>query len=270
MVQEDRRNAILEYLERQGACSYEELAQRTGVSSMTTRRDVDKLAAAGVVIKILGGVQRANAPSQLYESHLAARLSSHEAQKQAIAVKALELIKPGETIFLDGSTSAFELAKLLARKGKNLTVITNCFLIGRETTRNKDISTLITGGQYDPSTMCCVGPIAEDQVQRLFIDRAFLSTKGFVPSEGTFESTVGLFRVKQMVAKQSSQLILLVDHSKFGQRALCKVLDISHIDTVITDEGTSEDDLKLLTQAGLNVLVSHNELRESEAVEHAN
>ena len=60
-----------------------------------------------------------------------------------------------------------------------------------------------------------------------------------------------------------------MDYSKFGQRALCKVLDISQIDTVITDEGTSEADLTLLKQARRNVLVSHSRLCKSEAVEHA-
>ena len=266
MVQEDRQSAIVEHLERHGACNYEELAERMRVSSMTIRRDIDKLARAKAVIKILGGAQRANAPSELYELQLASRLSSQNDEKQAIAVKALEVIRPGEIIFLDGSTTCFELAKLLSRKVKNLTVITNSVLISHEISRNRNVSTLIIGGEYDPGTMCCAGATGEDQAKRFFVEKAFMSTRGFLPTEGTFESSVGLFRIKQMLAKQSGKVILLVDHSKFGQRALCKVLDVSQIDTVITDEGTSEDDLTLLKKAGRNVLVSHNELCKSEAV----
>jgi DeoR/GlpR family transcriptional regulator of sugar metabolism len=269
MVQEDRRGAVLAHLERQGACSYEELAERMQVSSMTIRRDIDKLARTRAVIKILGGAQRANAPSELYELQLASRLSSQNAEKQAIAAQALGVIKPGETIFLDGSTTCVELAKLLSRKVENLTVITNSFLISREISRNRNVTTLVIGGEYDRGTMCCAGASGEDQAKRFFVEKAFMSTRGFLPSEGTFESSVGLFRIKQMLAKQSSKVILLVDHSKFGQRSLCKVLDISQIDTVITDEGTSEDDLKLLKKAGRNVLVSPKELCQSEAVEHA-
>jgi len=269
MAHKDRQKTIVEYLELQGACSYEELADRMRVSSMTIRRDVEKLAMAGVAIKILGGAQRANAPSDLYESQLASRLSSQKEEKQAIAVKALDYVVSGETIFLDGSTTCFELAKLLSGHSGDLTVITNSLLIGREVGRNRNISTLIIGGEYDPSTLCCAGPTGEDQIKHFFAEKAFMSTKGFLPTEGTFESSVGLFRIKQMLAKQSGKVILLVDHSKFGQKALCKVLDISQIDTIVTDEGTSEDDLSILEKAGRNVLVSHKELCESEAVEHA-
>ena len=64
--------------------------------------------------------------------------------------------------------------------------------------------------------------LGEDQVKRFFVDKAFMSTKGFLPTEGTFESSVGLFRIKQIVVKQSGKVILLVDHSKFRQRAFVR------------------------------------------------
>ncbi len=115
------------------------------------------------------------------------------------------------------------------------------------------------GGQFDPASACFVGSTAEEAARRFFVDIAFLSTKGFLPEEGTFESSIATFRIKQMVAEQAARVVLLVDHSKFGQQALCKVLDIAQIDEVITDAGTAAADLALMEQRGVVVRVAGGE-----------
>ena len=60
---ENRRQFILDQLEQDGACSYEKLSELLGVSTMTIRRDLEELIRQGAVIKTVGGVQRAHAPS---------------------------------------------------------------------------------------------------------------------------------------------------------------------------------------------------------------
>jgi hypothetical protein len=98
--------------------------------------------------------------------------------------------------------------------------------------------------------------LAEEAARRLFVDVAFLSTKGLLPDEGTFESSMATFRVKQIVVEQAARVVLLVDHTKFHQRALCKVLDITQIDEVITDAGAPADGVASLQQRGLTVRVA--------------
>ena len=77
---------------------------------------------------------------------------------------------------------------------------------------------------------------------------------------GTYESSVGLFRLKQSITVQSAEVILLVDHSKFGERALCKVIDTSQINTVITDSKVSREALLALEEAGRKTIVAKVEL----------
>ena len=120
------------------------------------------------------------------------------------------------------------------------------------------------GGQYDPETYCVSGPVSEAQVSQYHMESAYISTKGLLPTEGTYESSVGLFRVKQVMAAQSRKVVLLVDHSKFGQRALCKVLNISQIHTVITDS-IDDETRSLLEGAGLEILIVQTRLCKSEA-----
>ena len=123
-----RLQSILDLLDQRGACSYQELTEFFDVSTMTIRRDVDQLADRGEAIKTLGGVQKANAPSYLHETSLLSRLSEQGPQKRAITEQALKLIKPQQTIYLDGSTTCLELAKLITKRCKGVTVVTNSVL----------------------------------------------------------------------------------------------------------------------------------------------
>ena len=252
----NRQQVILDFLEQKGACSYQELIERLGVSNMTVRRTVDRLAEAGAVIKTLGGVQKASAPPSFYESAVLTRLTTNQREKQAIAALALEQIGPGQTLFLDGSTTCLELAKLLAGRRKGLTVVTNSTLVCLELGRGEENQIVGIGGQYDPGSLCFGGPAGEEEAKHFFVDHAFFSTKGFLPAEGTFESVVATFRIKQIIARQSSLVSLLVDFSKFGKRALCKVLELSQIHQVITDDKTGAGDLELLRAGGKTVLVA--------------
>jgi len=64
-------------------------------------------------------------------------------------------------------------------------------------------------------------------------------------------------------------VVLLVDHSKFGQRALCKVLEIGQIDEVLTDAGTSAADIAILEQPGLTVRVAPGDAHPESVLAHS-
>ena len=252
----DRRQFILDRLEQQGACSYEELAAALRVSTMTVRRDLGALIHQGAVIQTVGGVQKASAPSYLYETALHSRLALRRQEKRAIARLALDLVGAGQTIFLDGSSTCLELARALAKDRQGLTVVTNSALACLELGKNHGNTVVGIGGQYDANSLSYVGPQAEDWAKTLFVDLAFVGTKGILPAKGTFESALPTFRIKQIIARQCTRLVLLADHSKFGQRALSKVLDIDQIHTVITDDRTSRADLAQLEKKVRHVLVA--------------
>lgn len=257
----ERQQSILDFLEDKGTCSYQELEKLLGVSNMTVRRDVERLAATGAVIKTLGGIQKANAPASFYESSLLSRLSSHRDEKRLIAQMAVDSVKPHQSIYLDGSSTCLEMAKLLARQSTGLTIITNSALALMELTQGSGNTIICMGGQHDPVSFCLIGPKSEEEARKYFVDQAFVSTKGVLADEGTFESSIATFRVKQIMAKQCTELILLADSSKFGQRALCKVLDISQINMVITDEGISQTDEALLRDRVESLCIAHMRTR---------
>lgn len=264
-----RHQIILDRLEERGASSYQELSEQLGVSTMTIRRDVDQLAAQGVVIKTLGGVQKADAPSYFYETSARSRLSVQALEKRAIAKQAIALVESKQTIFLDGSTTCLRLAKELAQQRESLTIVTNSALACMELGRNDENMVIGIGGQYDHDTASFVGPTSEKIANDFFVDLAFVSTKGFVPDEGTFESSIANFRIKQIFARQCAKLVLLVDHAKFGQRALCKVLDVSQIQVIVTDDKTPASEIESLRQQGKEVRVASLKDERLESTVHA-
>lgn len=251
----DRAAFILDVVDRQGTASYEVLAALMQVSTMTVRRDCEELVRLGKVLKTIGGIQQAHAPAYLYENAVRERIATNRAEKRAIATKALDLISNNQTIFIDGGTTNLLLARLIADRCTGLTILTNSALTCLELSRGQN--TIIgIGGEYDPMTQSFVGPQAEEMAKSFFVDQAFLTTKGFLPADGTYESAVGTFRIKQIIVERAVETILLVDHTKFGHRALSKVLDISQIQHVVTDEMTPKSDLKSLGRAGINVDVA--------------
>jgi DeoR/GlpR family transcriptional regulator of sugar metabolism len=266
MNQADRQHTIVAHVETAGACSYQDLARLLGVSEMTIRRDVDKLVRRGALIKGLGGVQTAHAPEHFYESAVEQRLPVRRPQKEQIARMASEQVRPRQTVFLDGGTTCLVLARHLAGKLRGLTVVTHSALACMEVGRGTENTILGLGGQFDPASACFVGPAAEEAARRYFVDVAFLSTKGFLPAEGTFESSVATFRIKQIIAEQAARVVLLVDHSKFGQRALCKVLDIGQIHEVITDACVAAADVAILEQRGLAVRIAPADHRPQDSL----
>lgn len=265
----NRERVILEWLERQGACSYQELADALGVSTMTVRREVDRLASQGAAIKTLGGVQKAMAPAGYYETRLSDRFAVNVAEKRAIADRALGLIASGQTIFLDPSTTCLELARRIARERESVTVVTNSALACLELGRGGRNTTIGIGGQFDPASGSFVGLASEERLDQFLVDIAFVSTKGFLPAEGTFEAAIESIRIKQVAARRCSELVLLADHTKFGLRALCKALDSEQIHTVVTDAATPEPELRRLEAAGKRVLVTGDESARLEVATHA-
>jgi DeoR/GlpR family transcriptional regulator of sugar metabolism len=256
MNRAERQQAIVTRVDAVGTSSYQELSRLFGVSEMTIRRDVDSLVIQGELIKSVGSVQTAHASKHLYESAVQQRLRTHRQEKEQIAREALQRITSQQTLFLDGGTTCLVLARQLARHARDITTVTHSALVCLELGRSSHNSIVGLGGQFEPGSACFVGPVAEQAARQLFVDVAFFSTKGFLPEEGTFESSMATFRIKQIIAEQATHVVLLVDHSKFGQRALCKVLDVAQVDEVITDCQTQAGDITNLRNQGVTVRVA--------------
>ena len=122
MLAIERRNEILEKLQSEKCVVVSELSQHYGVSEETIRRDLEKLENDGLVIKTYGGAVLNE--HSIFDLPFNIRKNQMIAEKQKIAEAVDELVRDGEAIMLDASSTAAYIARGL-RKKKKLTVITN-------------------------------------------------------------------------------------------------------------------------------------------------
>jgi DeoR/GlpR family transcriptional regulator of sugar metabolism len=251
----ERQQKIVEHIIKVGIASYSELAQLFGVSPFTIRRDVEYLAHSRLLIKIKGGAQRIETPSQFREAQLPNRMQINLKEKEQIAETALDFIQDGDSVFLDGSSTIACLARALARSNSNITVVTNSVLIALELSQVSNIRIIGLGGVFDPETFSFVGFDTDVHTDSFYIDKAFFSCTGFTADQGAFDNAAFNRATKRRIAQRAKQVFLLIDASKFGRRALNHILKPEEIDVLITEESPEQDCLSALENRGVKIHV---------------
>jgi len=253
MEQVCRHDAIYAILRKKGRASCLELQQDLGVSLMTVRRDLDKLASKGLVQKFHGGAELSR-PNLLQELPFSKRKQQEVEKKMAIAVEAVKLVNDGDRIYIDGSTTGEEFAKRL-RGRQNLIVVTDSLSIQLELYQVSGITVISLGGtlQSDGNTM--EGPLAVDNAHRLKCDKAFFSCAGFDESGITNPGPIGT-EIKRIVSTRADRSVLLADSTKWGKRGFMQFMDLSEIDLLVTDDGIPAEAVDVLKRLNVETVTA--------------
>jgi DeoR family fructose operon transcriptional repressor len=258
MLAEERRFRIRELLSMQRTITASELCAALGVTAATIRRDLAELEQDGVLVRSHGGaVSRMSStkfqPSYETLSH------SHSTEKQAIAYAAERLVLDGETVFLEGSTTVFELARCLNQR-KRLTVVTNSPTIVCQLQRSMGVTVLCTGGDLQKDTFYFSGEWAQRALSEIRLDKAILGVSAIDPMYGVSTANHAEAQIKKMITKAAKTRIALADHSKFGGQSFAYVGPVTDIDILVTDSGTEAKYVKGLRESGVEVVIAGNEV----------
>ena len=236
LYQNERYEAILAVLNRLKKVSVQDLTHRFGVSEVTIRKDLGFLEERGKLVRIHGGALLAEDEGHLRT--IALRQAEHADEKKAIARRARELIRPGETIFIDAGSTCAALARGI--RDMELRVVTNSLDAILELVDSAGISLFSTGGSYRPEACSFIGPAALETIRGVQIDTCFMGTTGF-SREGVFSSqNVIESQLKGAVIRASRRAVMLADHSKYGSTAFsvfarAEDIDVLVMDSVMTD-----------------------------------
>ncbi|MEV7097774.1 DeoR/GlpR family DNA-binding transcription regulator [Amycolatopsis sp. NPDC051045] len=252
MKSAERQRVIVERLRDADQVGVGELAEATGASEMTVRRDLDHLASRGVLRRVHGGAVAAS-PSGI-EPPFAARATTAIAAKRAIAAAAAELIRDGETVVLDSGTTALELARLL--RGRSITVMPLSLHAVRELAEAPGVRLLLPGGEPRPGEQALVGPLTLASLRALRFDVAVLSPCAIGLDSGLTAFDLADAEVKRAALDVAARVIVLADGAKWGRAALAHVCPADRADVVITDPGAPEDQRAALTERGVLVHVA--------------
>lgn len=252
MLKAQRQQQILAAVTASGTLAVTDLARRFGVSEITIRRDLDELYESGQVERIRGGVRSPVQDEQ--EPPVVNRQRENVGEKRAIARAALNLISNGDVIGLQMGTTTLELARAIARNSwNNLQVVTNGIPIVNELIRVPGIRLTCIGGVIDSGELACNGVLAEQLLTNLNLTTLFVGCRGIDPEQGitnTVQAELEIGTVQAFV-RAAREVVVLADHSKFGQVFFMQVLPITVIHRVITDALTPTDTLTLLAGKGI-------------------
>ncbi len=253
-----RQQKIVEYVNKVGIASFDDLGKLFDVSPFTIRRDVGYLDKAHLVLRVKGGAQKMDSPTNFREAQIVNRMQINPKEKEQIAGCALQFIEAGDSIFLDGSTTVSWLARNLAKLDPEITIVTNSLLISLELAKAQNIRLIGLGGVFDAETYSFVGFEPDSQADSFHINKAFFSSTCLVPEEGTYENAAFNAQTKRFAAHRSDKVFLLADSNKFGKKALIQVLKTSQIDVLVTDKILSEKDVLTFEKNNVQVVIANN------------
>jgi DeoR family fructose operon transcriptional repressor len=227
---EERRMRILQILEHEHRVAVTDLAGRFNVSEDTVRRDLRDLEARQLVRKAHGGALRHITPLVAYET----RLAQASELKAALGQRATELVQEGDSLIIDGATTALWVARSLSVA--NAKILTNSLEVARIVAEGAKFELILLGGKWDPVHHQFVGPATAEQVSRYRVDKLFLGMGALDRKNGLTEPTEEDAAVKRAMIDVAQQVIGLADHTKIGRVAFNYVAPASVIDVLVTDE----------------------------------
>ncbi|HZP59120.1 MAG TPA: DeoR family transcriptional regulator, partial [Opitutaceae bacterium] len=116
MTNKQRLDLIEQYIRKHKYADLHTLAARFTTSLSTARRALDELEKRGVLRRHHGGASLVETDEVAKEFDFIARDQRQVEEKYAIARVIADLVAPGMTVILDGGTSIYAVARLLATK----------------------------------------------------------------------------------------------------------------------------------------------------------
>jgi len=253
MFPAERQGRIVELLKEQRAVRVASLSDLLGVSEMTIRRDLERLANDGILSRTHGGAilrQR-----MVEEPRYVLNVRAHTEEKERISRAAARLIKQGETVFLGSGTTASQLLAHVDPQVEARIVTHNLGVV--TSAHGTSLDVVLIGGQYRPHTNSVEGALAVEIVSRFHAPLFILGCDGLSLEEGLTTPSLGLAGVERAMLRQTrGEVVVLADHSKIGVVGDAVICPLDDIQTIIVDDGVDGDVRDEMRRRGIRVVVA--------------
>lgn len=246
-----RIDRIREKVKTDGKVIVSELSQLYGVTEETIRRDLEKLEAEGFLTRTFGGAILNLAP-QNDQLHFYKRASTNIEEKKIISNLVYEILKNQRTIVSDSSTTVMEAMKRL-RASDFYTVLSSSTEIFRELADTK-MKLISTGGTFNPSSLSLYGNHARKMIEKFHPDVALISCKGLDITGLITDSSEEEADMKRVMIQQARTVVLLADHTKFGQVAFVEFSDLNNVDYLVTDQEPEDTWREICQKYGVKLI----------------
>lgn len=249
MASTDRLRRITDAVRESGQLSVAELAELTGASEMTVRRDLEVLSDQGVLERYRGGARSLLLRGE--EPPFALRAQEGTEAKRRIAAAVAELITDGESVVIDSGTTCLEVARVL--EDRRLTVMPLSLHAANALTGAPRLKLLLPGGEPRTGELALTGPLTEASLAALRFDTAVIGCCGLTAKDGLTAYDLSDAAVKRAAIASARRVIAVADAAKFSRTALAFVSPVSALHAVVTDEAAPEEETRAMAAAGVTV-----------------
>ena len=232
MYGNEREKEIMSLLEENNYATVEYLAEKIHISPSSIRRDLQKLEMKGLITRSYGGAEIKNSVNRQIPFFLRSHKNTKE--KLLVAEKAAALVKPGDVIFLDSSTSTYFMIEYL-KHIKDITIITNS-LSSMTLCSEYNINSFFAGGRLNSENRsCCVGEHTEEFINSIHSDFCFFSVQSLTKDGTLYDCFSNEIMPRKLMIKNSEKKVFLCDNSKINHFSAYRLCSISDLDCVISD-----------------------------------
>lgn len=246
-----RHDRILLALEANPALRVNQLADQLEVSSETIRRDLTELDQLGRLSRTYGG---AISSMNRFEPALNDRLALFNAERRAIAQKAVELFSREEALLLGGGATMVHFARGLRDISHRLTIVTPAYPIAVELAGNPLIEVMLLPGIFELQEGIVCGPETIRALDRYRAPVAIMGASG-LSTDGVSEAMLGIGEVYSAMLRVASKGVILADQSKFDKRALVRLTGWTRDMALITDQLPGDKLLAAIRDGGASLTI---------------
>lgn len=235
-----------------GNCRISYLAKSLGISDETVRRNIKTLEAKSLVKKVHGGVLMTSDLDQV-EQPFRSRMDKNAGVKQLLAITVANMIKDGDSLFLDiGSTTAY-IAQAL-RNHHDLFIVTNSVTISNILSKRNNNRVFQAGGELRSHDGGAFGFDAIQFIRRFNVQYAILSVSAINAENGFMLHDIDEADLSREATKRAKTSIIIADSKKFNKLAPIHIEEETKIDLLITDKTPSHDIINMLKQREISII----------------
>lgn len=249
----DRHELILKKLQDNGRVSIDRLAEVTGVSGVTIRKDLKILEDKSLLFRTRGGASMNN--PYTVERPIHEKEFIHETEKEQIARAALSLIGGNDSVIIGSGTTTFALARAL-KPTRRMTVITPAVKVTLELSDRPNLEVLQLGGLIRPNSSSVAGAQAEGLLDEISSGLLFLGADGIDLDFGMSITNLAEASLNKKMIDSAQVVAILADSTKFGRRGIGKVCDFDQVHYIVTDSGIPSRLISKLEDKGVKVIVA--------------
>lgn len=251
-----RSSQILDLLAERGRLGVSEAADLLQVSEATIRRDFTDLTRRRLATRNHGGIV---ATSVAYELPLRYRSTRADDALDRIAAGVAELIRPGDTVALNGGTTTTAVARALTSRSElvdedpGLTIVTNALNIANETVLRPRVRCVSLGGVARPESYEVTGGLTTLVLANLWFDVAVVGVTGLTAEQGAMCHLEDEALVVRTMVEHADRVIVAAAGDKIGTRAFASICPAESIHDLVTTAAPDDPRSRDLADAGVRV-----------------